>query len=260
MNFSSITDRLFLVTWTDLSPYETNVLVYHGSGINLIIDTFLGPSKMKQMLRLLPEPSSNTPYIIVNTHYHFDHVWGNSAFLSSVRISTSLCYQMMKRHFEVDKAANLTYWEPDNQICLPNCLITSTLTFPEAGIEVFPSPGHSEDSCSVFFRQEGVLAVGDNLERPIPYLESQDWQKYLETLDHYASIQADKLIAGHGIVTQTDIETSKQYIYAWQTHQTEKYDAEPYKNIHRQNKLHLSAHGDGVVGHTCPTTPSPWAE
>ena len=240
MNFLSITDRLFLLTWTDLLPYETNVLVYHGSGINLIVDTFLGPSKMKQMLRLLPEPSSRAPYIIVNTHYHFDHVWGNVAFLSSVRISTSLCYQMMKRHFEADKAANLSYWEPDNQLCLPNCLITSSITFSEAGIEVFPSPGHSEDGCSVFFRDERVLAVGDNLERPIPYLENRDWQKYLDTLDQYSSIQADTIIAGHGIVTETDIETSKQYIRAWQAHQTEKYKVDPYKKIHEQNKLTLS--------------------
>jgi len=244
MNFSSITDRLFLVSWTDLSPYETNVLVYHGSKINLIIDTFLGPAKMQKMLRILPKPSLKAPYIIVNTHYHFDHVWGNIAFLSSVRVSTSLCYQMMKRHFETDKAANLAYWESGNQICLPNCLITSSLIFPEAGIEIFPSPGHSEDSCSVFFRQEGVLAVGDNLERPIPYLENQDWQKYLDTLDHYASIQADKIVAGHGTVSQTDIEISKQYIRSWQNHQTEKYEGEPYKNIHHQNKLNLSAQGE----------------
>lgn len=249
MTLTPLSERLFLATWTDLYPFETNSLVYHGFEINLMIDTFLGPSPMNQLLKALPVPTAPCPYIIVNTHYHFDHVWGNSSFPSSMRIATSLCYQWMKQHFAEEREKNAPYWEPGNQLCLPNCLIDTPLFFPEEGIEIFPSPGHTEDGCSVLFQKDSVLAVGDNLEKPIPYLENQRWSPYLDTLQRYAGCKVKTIIAGHGKVDQNDIETTQRYILAWQKNQTFEYEREPFLQRHQQNKSTLSSsQGDGVVG------------
>jgi|GEM_PF-506768 len=233
-----ITDRLWVAVFSDLSPFETNVIVYHGLKINLIIDTFLHPSYMTTMIdRLLPE--MDTPPIIVNTHYHFDHVWGNAAFPVSIRMATPLCRQKMIALFDKERQQNRQYWKTDNTLCLPNCLITSSLFFPSEEIEIFPSPGHTDDACSVYFRQENVLVVGDNLEYPLPFLENSAWQSYLNTLDRYSSFPIKTIVAGHGILNRTAIEIATQYILAWQKNDTSAYEQQPYLASHHQNKVLL---------------------
>lgn len=228
------------ITWTDLVPYSTHVLVYQGLECTFVVDTFLGPSKMREMLLSLPHSFTNHPFIVVNTHYHFDHIWGNLAFSQSVRIATSLCRTGIEKHFEEEKQRNTRWWEDGNQMCLPNCLITAPLHFPEDQIEIFPSPGHTDDGCSVMFHRENLLAVGDNLERPIPYLENTCFDDYLKTLDRYRSLQPATIIAGHGQVDLSDMEVTKQYIQDWQNQNVSVYEQKPYREVHRQNSQFLA--------------------
>jgi len=228
-------DQLIQCTWTELTPYFTHVLVYQGHECTFVVDTFLGPGKMREMLASLPGNYQNRPFIVVNTHYHFDHIWGNQAFSESLRVATPLCRKWIEQRFEEEKQTNLTWWEEGNQICLPNCLITAPLFFPEDQIEIFPSPGHTEDGCSVMFHQENILSVGDNLEQPIPYLENKQWDHYLRTLDRYDSLQPKIIIPGHGQAGFADIEITRLYILGWKSQDLSRYDQEPYREVHRQN-------------------------
>ena len=43
-------DQLIQCTWTELTPYFTHVLVYQGHECTFVVDTFLGPGKMREML------------------------------------------------------------------------------------------------------------------------------------------------------------------------------------------------------------------
>lgn len=233
-------DRFIQCTWTELTPYTTHVLVYQGHECTFVVDTFLGPGIMREMLATLPVSFKHQPFIVINTHFHYDHIWGNQAYSESLRIATPLCRKLIEQHFEEEKQANLTWWEEGNQMCLPNCLITAPLFFPEDKIEIFPSPGHTEDGCSVVFHREKILAVGDNLEQPIPYLENQQWDHYLHTLDRYESLHPAIIIPGHGQTDLADIEITRQYILDWKNQDLSCYNQEPYRKIHQQNTCFLS--------------------
>lgn len=240
MNLFQWSDRLIQCTWTELSPYSTHVLAYQGHECTFVVDTFLGPGKMREMLTALPVSFNNQPFIVINTHYHYDHIWGNQAFSSSLRIATPLCRKLIGQHFEEEKQTNLAWWEEGNQMCLPNCLITAPLFFPEDQIEIFPSPGHTEDGCSVMFHRENILSAGDNLEQPIPFLENTQWDHYLRTLDRYESLQPKIIIPGHGQAELKDIEITKRYILGWKNQNLSRYELEPYQEIHQQNTRFLA--------------------
>ncbi|MEM2143600.1 MAG: hypothetical protein QXQ81_10125, partial [Candidatus Thorarchaeota archaeon] len=69
-----------------------------------------------------------------------------------------------------------------------------------ADIRLFPSPGHTRDSCSCVHESDRVLFVGDNVEYPIPYVNSLDIGTYIATLRGYATMDWDYMVTGHSSV------------------------------------------------------------
>ena len=46
----------------------------------VVIDTFSTPEDATQMMELVRPALAGRPSLVVNTHQHYDHVWGNSLF------------------------------------------------------------------------------------------------------------------------------------------------------------------------------------
>ena len=63
----------------------------------LIYDTFLTPQAAKDLRTAAIELTGRDPEIIVNSHYHNDHIWGNQVFSPQARIiSTSQTRQLIQ--------------------------------------------------------------------------------------------------------------------------------------------------------------------
>jgi len=63
----------------------------------LIFDTFLTPQAAKDLRRAAMERTGRDPEIIVNSHYHNDHIWGNQVFSSqAMLISTTQTRQLIE--------------------------------------------------------------------------------------------------------------------------------------------------------------------
>ncbi|WP_275451800.1 MBL fold metallo-hydrolase [Clostridium novyi] len=69
----------------------------------------------------------------------------------------------------------------------------------------FYSPGHTECSASCFDEQDNVLFVGDNVERPNPYLTCNNKENYEETLKGYLKMNAEVIIPGHGFIEDNEL-------------------------------------------------------
>ncbi|HUI87880.1 MAG TPA: MBL fold metallo-hydrolase [Anaerolineales bacterium] len=52
----------------------------------VLFDTFLTPQAGRDLLRAARQLTDREPQIIVNSHYHNDHIWGNQAFSDSAHI------------------------------------------------------------------------------------------------------------------------------------------------------------------------------
>jgi glyoxylase-like metal-dependent hydrolase (beta-lactamase superfamily II) len=96
----------------------------------------------------------------------------------------------------------------------PNLVFTDRLLFPDEGIELFHSPGHTSDSSSCYDSVDRVLIAGDNVESPTPYLNDDAFDTYISTLEFYKGLQWDSLVTGHDplILDKSLILSNLQYI------------------------------------------------
>ncbi len=108
---------------------------------------------------------------------------------------------------------NETYAKGNIKMVLPNMLINKSYDFIDDEIHIFHSPGHTSDGISVFDKHDQFLYVGDNLERPNVFVESDDISTYIKTLNHYKSFKAKKYFAGHTLdLDDNDLKETIKYL------------------------------------------------
>ncbi len=199
--FSFYEDFLGDTTYSYLINAEKHVFLF---------DTFCGPDSMEYIKEYLREKKiGEKPLIIVITHNHWDHYWGNCAFPEHLIISHTLCRQGMQETAQEDLERMKEWQQGEVEIVLPNLVFDERINFPEDGIDIFHAPGHTPDHLSAYDSIDKVLIVGDNLESPMPYITETITTPYVDTLNQYKAIDWNHLILGHG-----EIQTSPELLHS----------------------------------------------
>jgi cyclase len=212
MDIKQVGSRGVLFSFNEIGGV-TNVYVINGNEHIFIIDTFVGPASMEQVNSYIENNMGEKPIIVVNTHHHWDHVWGNCAYKVFPIVAHEKCLELLAVKGEEDFKKHEEYAMGKVEITLPNLTFTEKLMFMEDRVLLFHSPGHTVDSITVYDEQDKVLFVGDNLERPIPYLMAKSLDTYLETLQDYMEMDFHVIIGGHtGLEGKQIICDNAEYI------------------------------------------------
>ena len=160
---------------------RSSVTLIRSEANNILVDTSLKKDK-KIILQGLKEQGL-TPddiSIIINTHWHNDHVGNNKIFTSA---------RVFVHHLNNSRIKN-----------------TRIQTFPfllEPNIEIIETPGHSWDSITVIAKMDATYAItGDAIPIKGNYLEwipprvHVDANRALESMEKIVQI-ADIIIPGH---------------------------------------------------------------
>lgn len=170
---------------------------------NLLVDTLLGSGDMAPVKAALAERGGNRPLFVVNTHFHWDHVWGNGAFAATPILAHRLCREAMAR----EAAGELARHHPlipglgPVDIVLPNVGLPerAVLDGGDAAVELHHAPGHTADAVVVFLPEEGLLVAGDTVEYPFPIAE---WEgrvsAFRARLERLATWGIHRVVPGHG--------------------------------------------------------------
>lgn len=243
MKIQKVGNRGFLFTFFEMENYPTNVYLINGKKRFFVCDTFLGPTFMSEIVTYIKNEIGNKPFVVFNSHFHWDHIWGNSFFEDSLIISHILTREKIIKTGKKEIAKQQKYWDPKNTLKPPDCTFQEKILFPEDSVEFFYSPGHTLDSSSCLDAEDGVLFVGDNLEDPIPYLESPYIEEYDFTLRQYKLVHWEAIITGHGLVAgQYLLNKNHRYILDLLANDTSKYKEEPFQKIHMKNKQEIGSH------------------
>lgn len=203
MKIEPVGQRGILFTFAELLEAHgclTSVYVIVGAERFFCCDTYLGCSYMERIRHYLRSQHGEKPFVVFNSHYHWDHVWGNAAFRDSMLISSAKTHQLLTQR-GADDLRRLSGDFPAAQasLLLPQATFSERLSFPADGLEFFVSPGHTPDSASCYDHCEQTLFVGDNLELPSPsYDDAADLPAFLETLAAYKRRAPRTLILSHG--------------------------------------------------------------
>lgn len=204
MEIRHIKSRGIIFTFYDLDM-PTNVSVIVSERTYYIIDSYLGPDIMRGIDKYLIDNYGEKEYILINTHSDWDHIWGNCYFNNSPIIGHILCHEDIVTSGIEYLNSNSEYIRGNVSIRPPNIVFDSKIFYIEDSIEIVYTPGHSKDSISVIDRKDGVLYGGDNIERPIPYIQWNNIKSYMDTLEFYMKLDIDKVIGGHTLIEDKGI-------------------------------------------------------
>lgn len=179
-----------------------------GDAYNYIIDSGLGSGDMEEVLTYIGQ--SDKPIILINTHYHWDHIWGNYLFKEGMIVAHRRCRQIIDEKWDSMLAHNKQYVHGFTERCLPNITFDSELYFEKDKIRLIYTPGHTEDGICIIDEEDKVLNVGDNIGDDMAHLIPNlycEKKVYLSSLEKYLDIEFDYCVSGHNqIVTKETIK------------------------------------------------------
>lgn len=169
-----------------------------GNEHNFLIDTGLGADSVAPVKEFLRDEKK--PLVVVNTHHHWDHVWGNGFFENKLVVSHALCRKALEATMLRDYEKYRHMARGEVRFALPSLTFDSALYFPADKLRIFYSPGHTDDCISVFDEADGILNAGDNIgdtdEAIVPELECEK-EVYRSTLGAYRALGFKLCVSGH---------------------------------------------------------------
>jgi len=179
-----------------------------------VIDTLMRPGDMLPVLELLAARAGARRLVVVNTHHHWDHVYGNAAFPGVDIVAQRACPRLILAQGGAPAASAPP--PPPEGVPLPTITFGDRLTYSDAPetVHLIHTPGHSEDSLVVFLAGARLLFAGDTLEWPLPNFAQRDGKDvWIHTLRQLKQLPVDLIVPSHGpAMGKALIDANERYI------------------------------------------------
>jgi len=198
----------------------SNIVSVTTSEGTIIVDSSLFPSKAEQVKTTIKRLLNSDITLVINTHYHPDHTFGNSGFsapLCCCKASEEFFRMMDKTYigYVVEKEPLLA---KENVIIVPPSITFDReykLSFGDLDLYLENVGGHTPDTIVIRIPKYSLLITGDLVVsgfHPEIVADSniKTWVKVLKTLkkERYKEI-----IPGHGpVVRDLEIDQMRNYL------------------------------------------------
>ena len=239
-----LTDGVVAAIASDRGAAIGNAGLIALGGQVLLFDTFMTPQAALDLRRAVEALFGRAPNLVVNSHYHNDHIWGNQVFADSAHIiSTTRTRELIasagKEEFdyylansaarlesirmEYNKAdenqrADLAFWIPyyeglvealpTLQVVMPDLTFDRRMEIHGGGrkAELFASDNaHTGNDAILYLPQDGIVFMSDLLFVGChPYLADGDPLGLLSALREIEKLDAAQFVPGHGSVGTRD--------------------------------------------------------
>jgi glyoxylase-like metal-dependent hydrolase (beta-lactamase superfamily II) len=205
--FVEIGHRIYLLTYP---VYRVNSVLIDSDHGAIVIDTLSTQRQARELLEAVRRVTAQ-PLTIVNTHFHFDHTFGNSVLAQGGAVwGHASCAQELGERGEHWRR----YWqqevaEEDEELALeigdapllpPDHTVTHQQELDLGGRKVILSHhgrGHTEGDLVVL--ADGILVAGDLVEEGAPpSFEDSYPLEWPDTVAALLDLAFEKVIPGHG--------------------------------------------------------------
>ncbi len=186
----------------------------------VVVDT---PSYPQDMQELLDTVSVSVPKVqlVINTHFHSDHTWGNQLFDCPI-LAHRLCRERMQTNLAGEWSAEAIQariaeeekvdpdWArgarekwADLHITLPTQVFEERreIEIGDVRLQVIHLGGHTPGSSVVWLPEAQVLFVGDLIfEGRYPYMYDADVPALIAALKRLSEFGAQMVVPGHGVL------------------------------------------------------------
>lgn len=223
-DFVEVADRVWVARY---EWYDTNVSVVAGERGLVVVDTHGSTAAGREVVRDVQRLGVGEVVAVVNTHWHFDHSFGNAAFREAV--------PQVPVHAHEEAARNLAAWGEDvrragagEQGTRHDEIVATTLVVPDHTFSsaralelgdrlvelVHPGRGHTGGDLVVRVPDADLLLAGDLVEESgPPYFNHDAWPlEWPGTLDLVvALLTGDSVVVpGHGAPVDREFVREQQ--------------------------------------------------
>jgi glyoxylase-like metal-dependent hydrolase (beta-lactamase superfamily II) len=201
-------DRVFVRRY---EFYDQNIGVILGNGEALVIDTRATYGQAREILADLRSLTTDPVTVVIDTHGHFDHAFGNAVFRPATIWGHEGCVTFMERTGEARKPTIATN-TPElagllEEIVIdpPDRTFASTATVEVGGRAVelrYLGRGHTDHDIVISVPGTDVLFAGDLLENgAVPWYGDgypTDWVTTAAQLARLVDPERGVVVPGHG--------------------------------------------------------------
>lgn len=181
----------------------------------VLIDTVINPTSAAKMVEFAqPYLRNGRTLLVVNTHADYDHAWGNQLFVGRTArhtapiIATRLCAAYLQGAQARESLAQKQAKEPEIfgevQLTPPTLLFDETFCIQggDLTLELFATPGHTDDHLSIYIPEISTLLAADGAELPYPFARTVDGLSAMRaSLAEMAARNAQFVLYCHAPVT-----------------------------------------------------------
>ncbi len=186
-----ITDRIYVIEHEEAA---NNVIIF-GNKHTILVDTSLFPEKAKKIDDFVYDFAKKRIDIVLNTHYHPDHTFGNSAFDCTIIAHTLTREKMSQMNEDYMRSIGVNI----DKIQLPNVVFDDEFVLEDGLTIIFRhGPGHTSDSSYVYIKEANVLVTGDTVINDMhpEIVFDSSLEEWIETLENLP--KAKTVVPGHG--------------------------------------------------------------
>jgi glyoxylase-like metal-dependent hydrolase (beta-lactamase superfamily II) len=206
---------------------DLNVGLVVGGERCLVIDTRESHAQGRDLVQAIRRVTT-LPWVVVNTHAHYDHLFGNQVFEPSAIWGHRRCAEVIDRYGDIQRAlvqrALVEHGEEDLaaelaevEIVPPNRTFDDAVTVDLGGVRVdlrHLGRGHTDNDVVVQV-PGGALFAGDLVEEGAPPAVDDafplDWPVTLEAL---LALVEGPVVPGHGAVVDHDFVEEQAAVLA----------------------------------------------
>jgi cyclase len=219
-----------------IRPLEgVNAGVIHTPQGMVMVDTTSSPLEARALVEAVGA-SLEEVRMVINTHFHSDHTWGNQVFSCPI-LAQRLCLERMQLalknewspHTLAFYLSDLEKTDPkkaeafgavvkDLRISLPTMVFEERFEGEVGGVEyeVIHLGGHTPDLAVVWLPETRVLFASDLIfQGRYPYIFDGDIPAWVDRLDRLVEFGAASIIPGHGTICgEAEITVLRDYLQA----------------------------------------------
>jgi glyoxylase-like metal-dependent hydrolase (beta-lactamase superfamily II) len=203
--WTEIGDRVFVRRY---AFYDQNIGVVLGDGAALVIDTRSTHVQAREILADLRDLTADPVTVVVNTHGHFDHAFGNRAFRPATIWGHVGCPPFMARTGEA-RRERIAAGEPtiaadlaEVEIDPPERVFAETAAIEVGSRRVelrYLGRGHTDHDIVISVPGANVVFAGDLLEGgAVPFFGDGYPLDWPETAYRLADLARGTVVPGHG--------------------------------------------------------------
>lgn len=218
--FTELRPNLFFVSGEQNGqfPYSNGLML--NNGLKVLVDTGFGPSRRVAIM------ATGEVDVIINTHFHLDHAYGNQFFpKAQVWVHTSDAPALRSpEHFfaytgfcEFYKYADDKHFPggPPRREVDRELADGEVLDFGDVRFQVIHTPGHTPGHIALYELQSGILFSGDIDLSPFgPWYGNlrSNLEEFADSIKRLIELKPKVLVTSHaGIVTDNISERLREY-------------------------------------------------